>query len=336
MLKLSKRHGSKFWTARGTYCGVKVDRSTGVTDKRQAEAILAKIQKEIFERASGRVQEKAGITFAEAVISYVELGGEKRYLEPLLNHFGELPIEQFDQVAINQAAVLIYPHCSQATRNRRVHTPISSVLKANGVDLKIKRPKPPPERIRWLTHEEAGHLIDCCSPHLKPLVSFLFYTGCRVGEALWLDWKCLDLAKAHVIFPETKNGEARGVPLHSGLVAELANLGHRTGCVFRRPDGQPYERLSDYEQSSGGRIKTAFRAACRRAGIENFHVHDCHHTFASWHYAEHRDFIALMKIGGWKSMKMVLRYAHQNSEKYLEGINAMPSLAKRRRMNMGN
>ena len=88
MLVLKKRHGSKFWTARGTYCGIKVDRSLGVTDKREAQAILAKIQAEIFERASGRTPSK-GPTFAEAVISYVKNGGEKRFLEPLSKHFGE-------------------------------------------------------------------------------------------------------------------------------------------------------------------------------------------------------------------------------------------------------
>ena len=87
MLVLKKRHGSKFWTARGTYLGVNVDRSLGVNEKREAEAILAKLQKEIFERASGRVPEKAGPSFAQAVISYVKLGGERRFLEPLLKYF---------------------------------------------------------------------------------------------------------------------------------------------------------------------------------------------------------------------------------------------------------
>ena|SRR6202035_936867 len=111
--------------------------------------------------------------------------------------------------------------------------------------------------------------------------------------------------------------------------ARLANLPHREGCVFRRPDGKAYERLDgDYEQSSGGRIKTAFKAACRRAGIKDFHVHDCRHTWASWFYQEHHDFIALQHLGGWKTLSMVTRYAHQNSEKYLDGINAMPSLIK--------
>lgn len=116
MLKLSKRHGSKFWTARGTYLGVKVDRSTGASDKGEAQAILAKIQNEIFERASGRVPEKAGPGFAQAIISYVKLGGERRFLEPLLKYFGDVPIDTIDQTAINAAAIALYPNGSSSTR----------------------------------------------------------------------------------------------------------------------------------------------------------------------------------------------------------------------------
>jgi hypothetical protein len=100
MLVLKKRHGSKFWTARGSYLGVKVDRSTGACDKGEAQAILAKIQNEIFERARGRIPEKAGPTFAEAVILYCKKGGERRFLEPLLKYYGDLPISKIDQQAI--------------------------------------------------------------------------------------------------------------------------------------------------------------------------------------------------------------------------------------------
>ncbi len=37
--------------------------------------------------------------------------------------------------------------------------------------------------------------------------------------------------------------------------------------------------------------------------------HNCRHTWATWHYAANRDIIGLMKLGDWKSDKMVLCYA---------------------------
>jgi integrase len=148
-----------------------------------------------------------------------------------------------------------------------------------------------------------------------------------LGEALWADWTDVDLIRGHVVFPRTKNGEARGVPLHPRLVVELANLPHREGCVFRRPDGLPYEAPAandDNDTSAGRRIATAFRAACRRALIENFTPHGCRHTWATLHYAKNRDLGALMRLGGWKSERMVLRYANVNVDELRHTIEALP------------
>jgi integrase len=189
----------------------------------------------------------------------------------------------------------------------------------------IERPKQKPGRIRWITVEEAERLIEKSSDHLRPLLLFLFYTGARCGEALWLDWKQLDLARAHVAFPKTKNGEPRGVPLHPRLVAALANLPHRDGEVFRREDGMPYTRPKGIDDTSAGtRIKTAFKGACRRASIEDFHPHDCRHTWATWHYMANRDLGALQRLGGWKSVQMVMRYAHTNVEELTSTIDKLP------------
>src|SRR5207244_8842849 len=85
------------------------------------------------------------------------------------------------------------------------------------------------DRIRWITIDEADKLIASSALHLRPLVIFLLYTGARVGEALWLDWRDVDLDRAHATFPKTKNGDARGVPLHPRVTASLKRLGHRDG-----------------------------------------------------------------------------------------------------------
>lgn len=189
----------------------------------------------------------------------------------------------------------------------------------------VRRPRDSEGVVRWLTPTEAETLIAASAEHLQPLVVALFYTGARVGELLWLDWKYVDLGRRHLTIPKSKNGEARGIPLHSRVVTALANLSHRSGEVFLTDDGVPYSRPSKVtDTSAGSRIKTAFRGACRRAGIENFRVHDCRHTWATWHYQSNRDLGALMKLGGWKSEKMVLRYAHANVAELIHTIDALP------------
>jgi integrase len=189
----------------------------------------------------------------------------------------------------------------------------------------LERPQSSPDRARWLTEAETDRLIESCADHLRPRVIFLLYTGARVGEALWLDWRCVDLYRRHVTFPKTKNGQRRGIPLHQRVVIALANLPHREGEVFRRPDGLPYERpkRSD-DHSAGTRIKTAFKAACRRASITDFHPHNCRHTWATWHYIANRDLGALKRLGGWKSVRMVMRYAHTNVDEFKHTIDRLP------------
>jgi len=182
--------------------------------------------------------------------------------------------------------------------------------------------------VRALKIAEANRLIEACSDHLQPLAIFLLYTGARVGEALWLDWREVDLDRRHVVLVDTKNDDRRGVPLHPRVIAALANLPHREGEVFRRPDGKPYAPLDDGETSAGGRIKTAFRGAVRRARLTDFHPHDCRHTWATWHYVQHRDLNALMALGGWKTPAMVFRYAHANVDQFQASIDALPTTAR--------
>jgi integrase len=265
MLKLVRRPKSPYWYVRGTLRRVRVEESTGIDDKKAAEEIRAKREAEILaESVYGR---RATVTFAEAALSYIECGGSRRFANPVIEHFGTTPLVRVDQDAIERGARKAFPHASDATRDRQFFTPSSAIMRHAAkrgwcAPLLLQRPSPSAERVRYLTPDEADRLIAASSARLGPLIVFLLYTGARVGEALWLDWRDVDLAPAHVTFARTKNGEARGVPLHQRLVAVLANLGHREGEVFRRPDGHPYERPSGFEDHSAGtRIKTAFRGA---------------------------------------------------------------------------
>jgi len=327
-LKLVRRPKSPHWIIRGTIRGIRVEESTGTSDKRIAEEIRAKREAELL--AQSVYGRRATATFAEAALSYLEQGGASRFLEPIIRHFGTSPLAQIDQDAIDKGARKLFPNATAATRNRQFYTPTSAVLHhaaRRGWCSRpiIERPEAGSERVRWLSLEEADRLIENAADHLQPLLIFLFYTGARMGEALWLDWRNVDLQRAHVAFEKTKNGEPRGVPLHPRVIAALANLPHREGEVFRRPDGAPYERPKGGEDhSAGSRISTAFRAACRRAGITDFSPHDCRHTWASWHYQTNRDLGALQRLGGWKSVRMVMRYAHTNVAELGHTINALP------------
>lgn len=343
-LKLVKRGKTPYWYIRGTIRGVSVDESTGLLERRQAEEVLAIRQAEIVTRSIHG--DPAVRTFAEAALSYMEAGGERTHLGPIIRHFGPKKLlAQVGQHDIDEAARKLKPGAAPSTLNRHIYTPIAAVLH-HGARKKwcdkpvIARPAVPEGRVRWVTYEEAERLIEAASPHLRPLVIFLFSTGARLSEALYLDWRQVDLSGGQVALVNTeaggvagtKSGLSRGVPLHARAVAALANLKHREGAVFRCPIkglkarnptreeqlyGAPYRR----RQGGGGQLRNSWSTMLKRAGLADFTPHDCRHTWATWHYRANRDLPALMEAGGWKSVEMVMRYTHVNTAHLTAGMN---------------
>jgi len=216
--------------------------------------------------------QKTAVGFRDAALLYVQSGGEIRYLNRLIEYFGDRPVASIDQKAIDDAARVLRPTASTSTQNRQVHTPASATLKCaaeRGLCMyrRIKRPVQIRVRIREVTREEANRLIRECSGSLRPFVVCLFFVDAGPGELLRLDWTQVDLDRLTIKF-RPRNGALRTEQLHARAAAVLRKLPHREGPVFRTATGRSYcaKRPS---------IKTAFRAACRRAGIEDLAPRDC-------------------------------------------------------------
>jgi integrase len=258
-------------------------------------------------------------SFAEAVVSYLEAGArgnaEKKRLHRILKALGDVRLGDVDQDAATRLRhSMLRAHPAPATITREIVTPLRAVLHHAhrrgwcGAPL-LDAPSSPQGRTLFMIPVEAEKLLTASAPHLRPVITFLLGTGARLSEALYLDWRDVDLTGARVIFwpDSTKAGKRRNVILPSRVVVELANIPHRDGAVFRRPDGQPYDDRDGY----GGQIKTAWKGAIRRSGLNpEFTPHTCRHTWASWHYALHRDLLRLKEEGGWSSVTLVERYAH--------------------------
>lgn len=316
---------SKNWRIRGTYLRVYIDESTGAYRKPIAEAYLKRCEREIEGGLTGRKPES---TFAVAAIGYLKScpDGEVKYIKKLLEHFGETPLSEINQAAIDGCVDALYAARKPGTINRNCLVPLAAVLHhAAGRDLcawiRVKKLREPKGRNRWITPEEAERLIEASSPKLRPLVVFLFATGCRLGEAIRLDWNDVDLLARKAALVDTKNGETYGVPLHERAFLEMANLTHRTGLVF------------GYQNRWA--VRRHWRVACRRAGIENFTPHCARHTFATWLRQQGIDLRALMEVGRWKDQKSVGRYAHVSVEEQRTAIDNLP-LTRGKSVESGN
>jgi len=63
-----------------------------------------------------------------AAVKYMQDGGGKRHVAPLIKYFGETPLSDIGQDGIDDAAVALYPNVTAATRARQVYTPASAIL----------------------------------------------------------------------------------------------------------------------------------------------------------------------------------------------------------------
>lgn len=179
----------------------------------------------------------------------------------------------------------------------------------------IKVPQERNKRVRWLEPAEAKRLIEECPEPLKSTVEFALATGLRRSNIVDLKWQQIDLQrKVAWIYPEeSKSGRAIGVALNEMAEAVLRRqIGRHHNWVFvhtesvKRNDGTTTASVRKMRVDSN----TAWRAALKRAGIEDFRFHDLRHTWASWLIQAGVPLSALQEMGGWESIEMVQRYAH--------------------------
>jgi integrase len=170
------------------------------------------------------------------------------------------------------------------------------------------------KRVRYLTSGQADRLIAAYAPHVEPIATTLRWQGLRIGEALRADWVHVNWQTNSIFVPETKNGEPRTVTMNAKTRTALHRLwvsrGSPTeGPLFLTNRGKPYADPRGYKVPSGSPIKKAHATACRRAGIDDFHVHDWRHHWASHCVMAGIDLETIRQEGGWKSLRMVERYA---------------------------
>ena len=133
------------------------------------------------------------------------------------------------------------------------------------------------------------------NPWMQPLVQLAVETAMRQGELLALTWDNVDLKAQTAHLPDTKNGEARTVPLSSRAVAVLEALP-------RGADGRVFPLTAQA-------VKLAWGRACKRAGLEDLHFHDLRHEATS-RLAEKLNLLELAAVTGHKDLRMLKRYYH--------------------------
>lgn len=176
-------------------------------------------------------------------------------------------------------------------------------------------------RTRTATDEELNEFykrIGKRSKHLMDYIVLALETATRRGELITLKWEDVDFKKSIAHLHDTKNGEARDVPL-----SELA-----LQVLKARREKQKravYVFTSQAQSAEGGHIQpAAISRAFRRVRDEiekekgerlNLRLHDLRHTSATrWHQDGFKNPIDLMSITGHKDIRSLARYVNNKAE----------------------
>jgi hypothetical protein len=248
------------YSIRGTYLGVAVDRSAGTPRRSVADRQLKKLEAAIERGEYPEKPKQQSATFLSAAVAYMKAGRSRRYIGKLINYFGETELSSIDQDAIDTAAVAIYPNVSPSTRNVAVYTPVGAILHYARVEIVVRRPKGHKGNVKtlFLLPPDAFAIIKAANSideEMGRLLTFLLYTGCRIGEALALKWEQVALDDRFAYIETSKNDDPRTVK----LTQELCDLLERIG--------RPPARCSDSTRADTGILffstLRSRRAACR-------------------------------------------------------------------------
>ena len=322
-----RRKGSPYWWVKYTDAsGKPTYRSTGTTDLEEAKALEAKWRLEAHQERKWGIQPEH--TFDDMMHTFISAKQDQwRSLERvgiackrLQPHFTGMMAER-----IRRADVARYIQLrkdvgvSGSTINRELDL-LSAAFNyaANTMEWNVRNPtvgmslKEPQGRLRWITREEADRLIleaskeERKSPHLADFIRLALNTGCRKGELLGLSWDCVNFETAQIRLEQTKNGKRRFVPISAVAREALEN---RAAFRAKFCPSSPWV----FAHRNGVRVQflqNGFESACKRAGINDFRVHDLRHTCASWLVSAGVPLLEVKELLGHSSIEMTERYAH--------------------------
>jgi len=318
------RKGSPFWHYRWHVNGAELYGSTKTKDRDVAQRIALKARGDYLKRAKLGELDRTPVTIDEAFGRYWEdYAGRLRYAastqymiatiiaglggDRLLHHIMDDDLARY--VATRRSTVSnssVNRELAQfGAMNRRARDLWNMSFSPTTANRHIL--PEPAARTRYLDRlAEAGKLLDACAGHLRPIVVTALATGLRRNNLLGLDWSHIDLNRRTItvmVKDRRPGGKVLTIPIISSLLTVLVALDPKArGPVFLHK-GKPIKS-----------IKTAFNAACRRAGILDFRFHDLRHSAASWLVQAGTPLDVIRDILGHADMKTTLRYAHQQAD----------------------
>jgi integrase len=157
----------------------------------------------------------------------------------------------------------------------------------------------PAFRPRYVTIEELEKIKRHACPELWDIIIFFVSTGMRPKEIFSLKWSDLDWPQRMLTVQNPKNRYPRIIPLNDHVYNLLLkrNQNRTSDFVFMGRYGGKRET-----------VRTAFKAACRRAGIEGLRFYDLRKSFCTLLMTEGVDIRTVQDLSGHRAIESLEHY----------------------------
>lgn len=152
--------------------------------------------------------------------------------------------------------------------------------------------------------------------HVTGAIRLLMLTGCRLREILNLKWNEYDAKRGLLLLPDSKTGR-KTIVLSEAAQTELESIPRAGKYVIA---GQSVATPDEKPRSD---LKKPWAAISRRAGIEDVHLHDLRHTFASVGAGGGMSLLTIGKLLGHADAATTQRYAHLHVDPTRAAANAI-------------
>lgn len=337
--RIINNNGLKHWGVdyKDQRTGKRIRKLIG-TNRKEAEAVLAKIRTSIIEIGffeQNKIKNKSYIDAVNEYIAFVKQN-KKTFRGDIytLRMFGEFKANSTNNKPVKELLLseitpkVVEDFKAFRSEGRKPATPNKDLANLkhffycqinwgyadfNPVS-KVKLFKESIGKTRFLEQEEIDDLLKACdeadpkAKHLKPIVIIALNTGMRKSEILNLKWKDVDFLRKIIYTGITKNGERQRKQVNSAVEKAIEELSpFRTkgeklyvdDYVFRNKDGKPFID-----------VKRSFNTALKKAGIEGATFHTLRHTFASHLMMNTGNIMMVKEALGHNSLKMTERYSH--------------------------
>jgi integrase len=165
------------------------------------------------------------------------------------------------------------------------------------------------KRDRILSFEEIAILLPASSDSLRSLLIFMLQTAARVGEALQVERRDIDLNDGIVTLRKIVTKEKKE-PRELPITPELREV--MVQRLAEMPD-DPHALLFEKTYDS---YEGALQNALKQAGLTNIHFHDCRRTWITNAVPSGIPLPDAMKISGHYVVETFMRYYQQTKESH--------------------